>query len=62
MEAHAKTVKNRAGIDPQFRAVYPFGTDRVGLVKAMPSRTSYCTSFNVRNMVAAVGMERNYHE
>ena len=34
MEAHAKTVKNRAGIDPQFRAVYPFGTDRVGLVKA----------------------------
>ena len=59
MEAHAKTVKNRAGIDPQFRAVYP---DRVGLVKAMPGRTSYCTSFNVRNMVAAVGMERNYHE
>lgn len=58
MEAHAKTVKNRAGIDPQFRAVYPFGTGRVGLVKAMPGRTSYCT----RNMVAAVGMERNYHE
>ena len=56
MEAHAKTVKNRAGIDPQFRAVYPFGTGRVGLVKAMPGRTSYCTSFNVRNMVAAVGM------
>lgn len=27
MEAHAKTVKTRAGIDPQFRAVYP---DRVG--------------------------------
>ena len=37
MEAHAKTVKNRAGIDPQFRAFYPFGTDRVGLVKASPA-------------------------
>lgn len=37
MEAQAKTVKTRVGTDPQFRAVYPFGTDRVGLVKAMPS-------------------------